>query len=324
LVKLSDRQLLAGVGLLALAIVVTVATMLVAAIGRGGAPSVLRGEAIRVNSDLSPHTQLFGDTVTARIAIVVDVDQIALSSLRVDGKFGPYQKIGTPTVRRSQAGGTGYVVWTARLRCLDAACLSGKAGKRVLFPTARLSYSLMRGSDTARPARSVIVAWPALLAYSRLDRTQLAALDPRDEPPWRPDFTALPAVSYRASPPLLAFLFYGLGAVLIAACLALLVPPVLREVRRAMARSGPPSLRLPPYEQALWLLEKDVEDGEDVEARRKALELVAVELGQRGERDLELSARRLAWSPEPPASEDTRALAQSVRQVNGRRNGQPE
>jgi hypothetical protein len=323
LVKLSDRQLLAGVGLLALAIVVTVATVLVAAIGHGEARSELRGEAIRISADLSPHTQLFGDTVTARVAIAVDVDQIALGSLRVDGKFGPYQKIGTATVLRSQAGGTGYVVWTARLRCLDAACLPGKAGKRVLFPTARVSYSLMRGSD-ARPARSVTVAWPAVLAYSRLDRRQLAALDPRDEPPWRPDVTALPAVSYRASPPLLAFLFYGLGAVLIAASLILLGPPVLREVRRATARSGTPSRRLPPYEQALWLLEKDVEDGEDVEARRKALELVAVELGQRGERDLELSARRLAWSPEPPASEDTRALARSVRQVNGRKNGQPE
>ena len=323
--KLSDRQLLAGVGLLALAIVVTVATVLVAAIGRGGAPSVLRGEAIRVSSDLSPHTQLFGDTVTARVAIVVDIDQIAFSSLHVDGKFGPYQKIGTTTVRRSQAGGTGYVIWTARLRCLDAACLPGNAGKRVRFPTARVSYSLVRGSDTtAGPTRSVNVAWPALLAYSRLDRTQLAALDPRDEPPWRPDSTGLPAVSYRASPPLVVFVFYGLGAVLIAASLILLWPPVLREVRRATAWSGTPSLRLPPYEQALWLLEKDVEDGEDVEARRKALELVAVELGQRGERDLELSARRLAWSPEPPASEDTRALAQSVRQVNGRSNGQPE
>jgi len=322
-VNLSDRQLLAGVGLLALAIVATVATVLVAAIDRGEAPSALEGEAIRVSADLSPHTQLFGDTVTARVAIAIDVDRIALDSLRVHGTFKPYQKTGAATVRRSRAGRTGYVVWTARLSCLDAACLPGKAGKRIVFPTARVSYSLMRGSDAARPARSVTVAWPALLAYSRLDRTQLAALDPRDEPPWRPAFTALPAVSYRASPSLLVWLFYGLGAVLTAASLILLGPVVLREVRCATARSGTPSVRLPPYEHALWLLEKDAEDGEDVEARRKALELVALELGQRGERDLELSARRLAWSPEPPASEDTRALAQSVRQVNGRRNGQP-
>jgi hypothetical protein len=322
-VKLSDRQLLAGVGLLALAIVVTVATVLVAAIGRGDAPSALEGEAIHVSADLSPHTQLFGDTVTARVAITVDVDRIALGSLRVDGTFGPYQKTGAANVRRSQVGRTGYVVWTARLSCLDTACLPGKAGKRVVFPTARVSYSLIPGSDTARPARSIAVAWPALLAYSRLDRTQLAALDPRDEPPWRPYVTSLPAVSYRASPPMLVWIFYGLGAALIAASLILLAPLVLREVRRATARSGAPGVRLPPYEQALWLLEKDIEDGEDVEARRKALELVAIELGQRGERDLELSARRLAWSPEPPASEDTRALAQSVRQVNGRKNGQP-
>jgi hypothetical protein len=321
-VKPSDRQLLAGVGLLALAIVVTVTTVLVAAIGRGEATSELAGVAIRVSPDLSPHTQLFGDPVTARVAIAVDVDRVAVGSLRVDGTFGPYQKIGTATVRRSQAGGTGYVVWTARLSCLDAACLPGKAGKRIVFPPARISYSLIRGGDTARPARSLTVAWPALLAYSRLDRKQLAALDPRDEPPWRPDSTALPAVSYRASPSVLVWLFYGLGAVLIAGSLILLWPVVLREARRA-ARSGTPSERLPPYEHALWLLEKDVEDGEDVEARRKALELVALDLGQRGERDLELSARRLAWSPEPPASEDTRALAQSVRQVNGRRNGQP-
>jgi len=249
-VKLSDRQLLAGVGLLALAIVVTVVTVLAATIGRGEAPSVLRGEAIRASSDLSPHTQLFGDTVTARVAIAVDVDQIALRSLRVEGEFRQYQTTGAATVRRSQVGRTGYVVWTARLRCLDAACLPGKAGKRIVFPPARLSYSLIRSGDTARPDRSLTVAWPALLAYSRVDHTQLAALDPRDEPPWRPDLTALPAVSYRASPSLLAFLFYGLGAVLIAASLILLAPPVLREVRRATGRSATPSQRLPPYEQA--------------------------------------------------------------------------
>ena len=90
--KLSDRQLLAGVGLLALAIVVTVTTVLVAAIGRGGAPSVLRGEAIHVTSDLSPHTQLFGDTAAATHAFLweartgmQDLGTLGFASVATDG-----------------------------------------------------------------------------------------------------------------------------------------------------------------------------------------------------------------------------------------------
>ena len=45
----------------------------------------------------------------------------------------------------------------------------------------------------------------------------------------------------------------------------------------------------------------------------KVPQLVAAELGRRGEHDLELSARRLAWSADDPAYEDTSALARDVR-----------
>jgi hypothetical protein len=62
------------------------------------------------------------------------------------------------------------------------------------------------------------------------------------------------------------------------------------------------------------VLESSEADG-DVEPRRQALELVAAELGRRGEQDLELSARRLAWSEEAPPFEDTHELARSVRSV---------
>ena len=70
---------------------------------------------------------------------------------------------------------------------------------------------------------------------------------------------------------------------------------------------------LAPLEQALVLLESQADPMTDPGPKRQALELVAAELGRRGEHDLELSARRLAWSADDPAYEDTSALARDVR-----------
>ena len=151
-----------------------------------------------------------------------------------------------------------------------------------------------------------------MLFYSRVDPDEVRALNPLSQPPWRAELASLPAVSYRTSPSLVAALFYAAGGILLAFGLVLLVPLALRKMG-AMPEGR--ARVLGPLEHALELLETMPDGDGAVEQRREALELVAAELDRRGERELELSARRLAWSAEPPEFEDTSALAQSARRV---------
>jgi len=270
------------------------------------------GSPIRVNAALTPRTHLFGDTVTARISIAADRRRVEPGSVRIDGSFGAYTVVAAPALERREGEATEYVVWTVRLRCLKSACVSGKAGRRVVFAPARVRYSVADGNSET--ASSVSVDWPALTVYSRVDQLEVAALDPRGEPPWRADLVPLPDVSYSTPPLLLAGLFFGAGSVLLLGAVALLAPRARPETPEAPTIAVPAGARLSPFERALMLLEDD-SDGA-VESRRQALELVAAEFGQRGEREQELSARRLAWAEEFPPFADTRALVQSARSLS--------
>ena len=78
---------------------------------------------------------------------------------------------------------------------------------------------------------------------------------------------------------------------------------------------------LTPLEQAVALVESSLARGV-VPDQRKALELLAQELGRTGEERIAFSARVLAWSAPAPAGDATTALTGEVRQlINGRTNG---
>ncbi len=245
---------------------------------------------LRASAALLPAAALFGDTVTARVQIVTNTSFVQPDSLRVSGNFGPYREVSRPVVDRRRVGSTEEVVWTTKLRCLGNPCVPKKEGKRVTFAPASVSYSIGPGSDASR---SLSVAWPSLLVYSRVDQIEVAALDPRSEPPWKGDYRSLPAVSYRASPGLVAAVLYGAGGLLLAGAAALLVPLVRRQREEIVEEEEPePVVWLTPLEQALALLEQEPRGEGEVEPRRQALELASEALGGRDERDLERMARR--------------------------------
>jgi hypothetical protein len=276
--------------------------------GNGQADDLLSGSPIRVDTALAPRTHLFGDTVTARINVATDSRRVEADSVRMNGSFGAYKVVAPPIVERRQGNATEYVVWRVRLRCLTSACVAGRAGRRFVFPRVRVGYSLLDGDgDTARV---LSVGWPALTAYSRIDRVEVAGLDPRGEPPWRADLAPLPDVSYRQSPLALAALLFGVGGLLILGAAALVAPRIRPEIPERAPVAVPVGRRLTPFEQALLLLESD---SAPVDSRRKALERVGGALGHRGASEEQVAARQLAWSREPPANEATRALAQRVR-----------
>ena len=305
-----------GIALVALALMAGVGVVVAAGILRGGSASTISaGSPIVVAATISPRASLFGDTVTARVELAADPRRVEPQSLRIDGRFGPYAAAAQPLVVRRTFAGRELLTWTVQLRCLEAQCRPRNAVQRVVLPSTRVTYSTVGdGSDR----RSMAVDWPDLLVYSRVDQAEVAALNPLDQPPWRAEVRSLPTASYAFPPGLLAGTLLVASAILIVLALLLSVPMALREVR---ARAELAPTRLPPLEQALVLLESKPDGVGSVEPRRQALELVAEELGKRGEQELELSARRLAWSAAAPAFEDTRALAGRVRAAAASSNG---
>ena len=315
---------LAAIGILA--VVGVLAALLLTGRTASASNGLSSARPVRATASLLPAAALFGDTVTARVQLVTDTSFVQPDSLHIRGSFGPYRQVSRPVLERRRVGSTEELVWTARLRCLGSPCVPKKNGKRVTFAPASVSYSIGQGSDASR---ALSVAWPSLLVYSRVDQVEVAARDPRSEPPWKGDYRSLPAVSYRASPGLVAAALYGAGGLLLAGAAALLIPLVRRQPEEVVEEEEEPEplVWLTPLEQALALLEREPRGEGEVEPRRQALELVSEVLGERDERDLERAARRLAWSEAPPPPEATRELARKVRDLladERRRSGEEE
>jgi hypothetical protein len=120
----------------------------------------------------------------------------------------------------------------------------------------------------------------------------------------------MPDVTYRISPALL-----GTGLLLLAGLLLALPGWFTWSWFRGRRRPAPveEAPELTPLERALVLVDqaRDSVDGED---RRKALEVLAVELDEARRAEHAEEARRLAWSPSEPTPEAAGNLVESVRE----------
>jgi hypothetical protein len=275
--------------------------------------------AIQADAALSPRTALFGETVTARIDVALNRALIDPDSVRVATDFEPWRPVGKP--RRAGADGeqTTHVRTTWILRCLTSSCLPPQRPLPVLFTSATVTYD--RAGD-GPSGQQLTVNWPTLYVHSRLVPTALAppALGGGSSPfemPWRADLVSMPAASYRIDPDAaqigLLAAAAGFGALGIA--LAYVGRP-RRRPQPVFAPEAPPEPVLTPIEQALALLEDPVTTN-GAPDRRRALELIAAELALRGNHDLALRARRLAWSKQLPAVERTSGIAELARPALG-------
>jgi hypothetical protein len=275
---------------------------------------------IRVGAVLTPRTPLFGDTVTARVDFAADTRRIVPGSVRVEGRFDPFRTVAKPVVARKGAGTTEYVVWTAKLRCLNKSCLPKQTDRRVAFPPVRITY--MRSDTTPASSKSLTVPWPTLIVYSRVDPIEIEASDPRNEPPWRANLASLLSVSYNVPPRLTALGLYGAGGLMLLAAAAVVVPLRRRETEpEGLGDELPAEVPESPFEHALSLLEREPARDEAANARRRALEFVAAELGRRGEGELEASARQLAWAEHAPSVADASGFVRRVRAAVATRGG---
>jgi hypothetical protein len=284
-------------------------------------PAVPLGRFIAASRMLTPNTHLFGDTITARVDVVVDRDELDPDRVRLAAAFPPYELVRKMQIERRDHDRYTRLRYTITLRCLGRPCLAGEVSPGVTpaggqppsrraervfnFRPAHIYYD-EPGEDKPRHLKRVW--WPRLEALTRISPSE-PGLTFALRTPFRTTISSMPDVTYRISPTLL-----GTGLLVVAALL-LALPGRFTWTWLRSRRKPPPvekPVPLTPLERALVLVEQAREsvDGED---RRKALEVLAVELDASRRTDHADEARRLAWSPSEPTPEAAGELVESVR-----------
>ena len=296
-------------------VVMGLITLGAAILSTGGGGSALPGGVpVAVTASINPTVVYFGDPLTARIDIAVDTHKVDPGRVRIATDFRPFDRLGQHKLRRD-AGRITYIRETYRLRCLSRDCVqllpsiaaaaggAKPSGRRpTQFAPARVS---VQGRSSVQPT---LLQWPTVESVTRVNQaeSQLQTFF------YHADLTP-PARSYTLSPT-------GLLWLLLLLLLVFAAVPVTFAVRRIRAyrraRGPAPREELSPLERALRLLEwaNRQTAGEN---RRRALELVALELLRGGRGELGDEARALAWSPPPPPPEEAGELGTRVRTATG-------
>jgi hypothetical protein len=296
--------------------VVTAVVVLIAVLAPrwwGGEGGSYAPPELATSARVDPASALFGDVLTAHVSLLVDTRELDPDTIQVYGRFAPYRVLSTT---RSVTGGVGRaarVDHVFRLQCLTATCLDAMErtleSGRVMTTPIRFRPARFVAETPDGKERSGEVRWPAVVVRSRLSAADLASETLRPPP-----FAALEP-SYRLSPDLL-----GWTVVAAAAALALTGGALVTSALRG--RVVIPILRIPAHlsgiERALALTRHAAAQG-DLAGERRALERLASELRRRGEGELAVAARRLAWSKTEPTDQALDDLVDEVvRTGNGR------
>jgi hypothetical protein len=287
----------------------------------GDTPAVPQGRYVAAARTLTPSAHLFGDTVKARVDIVVDRDHLDPGRVRLKAEFPPYELVGKVEVDRRDYDRYTRLRYDMALRCLARACLAGavspgitsaggspeprRAEKVYRFRPAHVYYD---APGQGKPRHLKRVWWPRLESLTRISPSE-PGLTFALRTPFRTTISSMPDLTYRVSPALLG------TVLLLAAALVLVLPGRFAWSWARARRTTAPVEEAPeltPLDRALALVEEAREsvDGED---RRKALEVLAVELDASARDAQAEQARQLAWSLSEPSPDAAGALVESVR-----------
>jgi hypothetical protein len=285
------------------------ALVAIAAAPPGGIPPQATGSVIgeglplKAYASITPTVHLFGDTLTANLAVVADTKWIDPRRLTVLAQFAPYKPIHAPQVLRLHYGRFEQVTWTWKLRCLDSGCVPrlppSDKFKTFGFPPAHISYGKQYGLNAY---------WPTVEVLSQISPGVAQLILQTKKIKWQTPLTPVGTPTYRTSPSLVFWLavvlasLLGAGALLFVGRWILLVRP--RSSRQQVAPGT-------PLERALAVLRYAHERGDET-LQRKAFERVADELGVERADELTRVARELAWSPRTPEDEEVEAFAVQV------------
>ncbi|HZS31528.1 MAG TPA: hypothetical protein VFA37_09745 [Gaiellaceae bacterium] len=275
----------AVLGLLALAS----AVLILRETGSGGTPASAPRPSARAT--LSSRSILFGDTVEARLDLIVP-RRLARTTFDGHPNFGPFQILSSHVERADLGGGVERISLRYGIACLSRHCLGTAGTTQVQFSPTSISI----------PGGSLRAVWPPLLEVSRAQDVTQPVTDGLDSEP-----AVFPGLQPRRDTEEALVAAGASLVVLLAAWVVLRLRA--RRRRELLARHG----------SVLQALLARVEAGlpEDIVYRqRHALDALAVELRHRHvDGALAVHAERLAWAPEEPAPAEIRALCAEVRRL---------
>lgn len=262
-------------------------------VGEGPPPA----ETVTAEGRFEPVTHSFGDTVIARVDVVVDSRSVQPDSIRVDADFAPYETVGPERVQRIDAGATSVVRFSYPLRCLREGCDPDGASGVIELETGRVMYRF-RG----QPGDAIeVLDWPPVQVTGRVGDAAVTDIL------WQADETALVAPSYRNDPVKTAAVLF-VAALLLAALGAWLAWRFWRPRRAPAMDDIATASPVSPLERALDSARSASLNG-DSALRRRALERVARELAAVGLYDLASDASVLAWGAGGSSGDDVDDLA---------------
>jgi hypothetical protein len=276
--------------------------------------SVGEGVPLKAYATVTPQVHLFGDVVTARLAVVADTKWVDPERLRVSTGFNPYKIVRTPQRTSYSVGRFEQVTWTWTLRCITTKCVPRVPPSERFhifrFQTIHIQYVKANG----KPAYGIDATWPKVEVQSQVSPGVTAFLQKTNHLNWRFHITPLATPTYRVSPVVLFWLALGAGIAM------LLVAVVFgwRWYRLIRPRKvyGPGAATGTTLERALAVLAWAHARGDET-LERKALERVAgelrVETPAQGADDLSRTARELAWSSRTPEDDEVETFSEQAR-----------
>lgn len=303
--------------LLVAAIALTAASPAVAGLPFFPSGSVVgEGQPLKAYTNLTPQVHLFGDAVTARVAVIADTKFVDPARLRITTSFKPYLEVGAPVVLRLNSGRFAQVTWTWTLRCLTSPCVPRLPPSEKYhvfrFRLVHIDYLTKTGTR----AYGITASWPPVEVISQESPASQTALEATNALLWHYHLTPVASATFGVSPTLLFWLALGLGgAALLAA--AGYARSWFLAVRPARATASAVDSKT-TLERALTLLAWAHERGDET-LERKALERVAGELGVEAPLpavdELSRTARELAWSADVPGDEEVETFAEQARET---------
>lgn len=295
----------------AVAALAAAASLVVAALvsGSEAEPASQSGDPVLLETSVTPQQALFGDRLLATLAVTIDSTRVDPGTVEVAAFFRPFRRVGPIETARADLGETVVLEYRYPIQCVDRGCAAVDDASAIALPVGVVRYAPVAG-----PIGSLPLTWPAVSLSSRLSTEQIEILRTS------PEAIVLdgeagnpPPVSYAIGPSPLGWLLVGAGALAVVAAGGWLAWRLRGPVREA-AEPEAAAVERHPLDSAVAAVEEAL-GGEDVDARRAALDALALELGRRGHPAPARDARRLAWSRAVPDGAGTRGLLERLREL---------
>jgi hypothetical protein len=271
------------------------------------------GVPLKAYATVTPTVHLFGDKVTARLAVVADTRFVVPARLHVHTSFEPYRPVHKATITRVQVGRFAQVTWTWTLQCLTTPCAPrvppSERYHDFRFQTIFIDYLAANG----KREYGITASWPKVEVQTQVSPGTRAYMEATNRFNWRLHTTPVAAPSYRVSPTILFWTALGLAVALGLAALFFgwRWYRALRPLPMQPEAADPDATAL---ERALRLLAYAHQSGNET-LERKTLERVAAELDIEDVDELSRAARELAWSEHAPEDDELETLSERAREV---------